>query len=63
MLTGKIPADAIRRKIGEKIDSLEEMDDILLSCEQKKAVMKGLSVNANERYDNLAQLAKDIFMI
>lgn len=55
-LTGKVPDEALERIFVDETPSLLSMPEIELSRSQKKAVMKGISVRAQERYSSIREL-------
>lgn len=55
-LTGKVPDEALERIFVDETPSLLSMPEIELSRCQKKAVMKGISVRAQERYSSIREL-------
>lgn len=61
MLTGNTPEESVERALGADTISLETMKDIELSDKQKKAIMKGMSVKAEERYQNVKALMDDLY--
>lgn len=60
MLTGNLPEDAIERVFEDEISS-EDLYDIDWSECQKRALIKGLSVRAEERYPNVELLMEDLY--
>ena len=61
MLTGITPEEAIERVLGAPMKSLLDMPEIDLSEKQKSAIMKGISVKAEERYQNVEQLISVLY--
>lgn len=61
MLTGKAPEDVIERMIGAKVEPLSDFPDINLSEKAKNAIMKGISVRAEDRYQNITDLMGDLY--
>lgn len=55
-LTGTVPDEALERIFVDEMPSLLSMPEVELSRSQKKAVMKGISVRAQERYSNIGEL-------
>lgn len=55
-LTGTVPDEALERIFVDEMPSLLSMPEVELSRSQKKAVMKGISVRAQERYSNISEL-------
>lgn len=58
MLSGKAPDEAIDRILDDETKSLLDMKEVLLSKKLKKAVMKGISLRYNERYQTVTELKK-----
>ncbi len=56
MLTGLVPMESVERIVGGRIESLENMSDIDITDKQKKGIMKGLEVEAKDRYQSVHQL-------
>lgn len=61
MMTGKEPIDVVERIAGKTLTSLEEMPDIELSSKKKATIMKGLSIRAENRYQNMEQLMEALY--
>lgn len=61
MLTAKTPEDAIERMIGASMKSLVEMPEVELSIRQKEALMKGISVRAEDRYETIGKLMAELY--
>ena len=61
MLTAKTPEDAIERMIGAPMKSLTEMKDVALGVRQKEALMKGISIHARDRYENVERLMEVLY--
>lgn len=61
MLTANIPEDAIERMIGAPMKSLAEMPEVELRIGQKQALMKGISIRAQDRYDTLGNLMAELY--
>lgn len=55
-LTGIVPDEALERVFMDEVPSLLAMPEVALSRRQKKAVMKGISVQAQERYKDIRGL-------
>ncbi len=55
-LTGTVPDEALERIFVDETPSLLSMPQVELSRRQKKAVMKGISVRAKERYSSIREL-------
>lgn len=56
MLTGEVPTDAVLRALGDDVPSLVNMKQMEISAKQKKAIMKGMAVNAKNRWQNIREL-------
>lgn len=61
MLTARTPEDAIERMIGASMKSLVDMPEVELTVRQKEALMKGVSIRAEDRYDNIAKLMTELY--
>lgn len=61
MLTARVPEDVIERIIGASMKSLVDMPEVELSVRQKEALMKGISIRAEDRYDNIAKLMTELY--
>lgn len=61
MLTGKVPLDAIERMAGEVIKPLTDMPEVNIPIKAKEAIMKGMSVRAEDRYQDVSELMADIY--
>ncbi len=61
MLTGKAPLDAIERMAGEIIKPLTDMPEVNIPIRAKEAIMKGMSVRAEDRYQDVRELMADIY--
>lgn len=57
-LTGSVPDESLERLFVDEMPSLLMMSDVDLSRSQKKAIMKGISVNIKERYSSIQELRK-----
>lgn len=57
MITGMVPEDAMERWISDKITNLQDIFGTGLAPEQSQAIMKGLAVKKEDRYQDVAQLA------
>lgn len=55
-LTGRVPDESLERLFVDETPSLLSMPEIELSRGQKKAIMKGISVNVKERYSCIREL-------
>lgn len=56
MLTGNAPTDSVIRALGDDMPSLLNMKDLGISARQKKAIMKGMAVNAKNRWQSIREL-------
>lgn len=56
MLTGIVPEESVSRMIKDQVVSLDTMNRIDLSTEQKQAIMKGMSVEYGQRYEQMSEL-------
>lgn len=56
MLTGEAPTDSVIRALGDDMPSLLNMKELEISTKQKKAVMKGMAVNAKNRWQSIREL-------
>ncbi len=61
MLTAKTPEDAIERMIGAKMQSLMEKKEVKLEEKQKEAIMKGISIRAEDRYEDMEKLMQVLY--
>lgn len=61
MLTGEVPMDSVMRAIEDDMPSLVSMPEIDLPMHQKKAIMKGMSVSAESRYQTVMELWEALF--
>lgn len=61
MLTGDTPVEALERIFEDEMPSLLDMSDISLPNSQKNAIMKGISVRAEERYPSMQELKNALF--
>ena len=61
MITGMVPEDAMERWISDKITNLQDIFGTGLAPEQSQAIMKGLAVKKEDRYQDVAQLAKALY--
>lgn len=57
-LTGNVPDESLERIFVDEVPSLLMMNQVDLSRSQKKAIMKGISVNVKERYSSISELRK-----
>lgn len=56
MLAGKAPDEAIDRILDDETMSLLDMKEVLLPRKIKQAIMKGISLRYNERYQTVSEL-------
>lgn len=56
MLAGKAPDEAIDRILDDETRSLLDMKDVSLPRKMKQAVMKGISLRYNDRYQTVSEL-------
>lgn len=56
MLTGKAPDEAIDRILDDELMSLVDIKEVLLPKKIKKAIMKGISLRYDERYQKISDL-------
>ena len=61
MMTGKIPDESVERVYADHLVTLQQMDDISLSLQQKKAIDKGMAVLAKDRYQDLEEFYNDLY--
>lgn len=61
MLTGTVPLDAVERMAGETLSSIGDMPDIELSYKAKKAIMKGMALKPENRYQKTEQLINALY--
>lgn len=61
MLTAKTPEDAIERVIGAPMKSLVDMPEVELRTRQKEALMKGISIRAEDRYEAIEKLMAELY--
>ncbi len=61
MITGMVPEDAMERWISDRLTDLREIYGTGLTPEQSQAVMKGLAVKKEDRYENLAALCGALY--
>ncbi len=61
MLTGKAPLEALERIFEDEMPSILDMPDIDLSVQQKRVIMKGISVRAEERYQSMSELKTALY--
>lgn len=56
MMTGKTPLDSVIRALEDSMPSLVSMKELNIPVGQRRAVMKGLAVNAKDRWQNIGDL-------
>ncbi len=61
MITGMVPEDAMERWINDRLTDLGEIYGTGLSAGQSAAIMKGLAVRKEERYQELGQLCQELY--
>lgn len=61
MLTGIIPKNSTERVLRDEVIPLTEMENISLKEEQKQAIMKGMSVDIENRYQSMSELYHAFF--
>lgn len=61
MITGMVPEDAMERWISDRLTDLQEIYGTGLTPEQAQAVMKGLAVKKEDRYENLTALCEALY--
>lgn len=60
-MTASIPDEAIQRTLEDRVIPLWELSDINLSNVQMKAIMKGMKVRAEDRYQNVKDLYEALY--
>lgn len=61
MLTGIVPEESVSRMIKDQVVPLYEMSRIGLMKEQKQAIMKGMSIEYEQRYGKLSELVQALY--
>lgn len=61
MLTSIVPNESIERMIKDDMQSLRDMPQVQLSNVQKDAIMKGVAVKADKRFQNMEQLEEALY--
>ena len=61
MITGMVPEDAMERWISDRLTDLQEIYGTGLTPAQAQAVMKGLAVKKEDRYENLTALCEALY--
>ena len=56
MVTGIVPYEAVERMLDDKLAGLSVFPDINISGTQKNAVMRGMSVKPEERFQTIQEL-------
>lgn len=56
MITGKPPIDSVIRALEDSMPSLVSMKELNIPARQRRAIMKGLAVNAKDRWQNVGEL-------
>lgn len=62
MITGMVPEDAMERWINDRLTDLGKIYGTGLSAGQSAAIMKGLAVRKEERYQELGQLCQELYL-
>lgn len=60
-LTGKAPEESIQRVLEDDMPSLTEMTDVDLPMQQKRAFMKGMTVEFHHRYQTMDELYQGLY--
>lgn len=60
-LTGKAPDESIQRVLEDDMPSLTEMTDVDLPTQQKRAFMKGMTVDFHHRYQTMDELYQGLY--
>lgn len=60
-LTGKAPDESIQRMLEDDMPSLLDMPELSLGITQKKALMKGLTVDFHNRYQTMGELYRGLY--
>lgn len=60
-LTGKAPDESIQRVLEDDMPSLTEMTDVDLPMRQKRAFMKGMTVDFHHRYQTMDELYQGLY--
>lgn len=61
MITATVPMDSIRRSVSDDMLSLVDMREISLPSKQKRALMKGMEIVAEKRYQTISQLCEALY--
>lgn len=56
MITGKPPIDSVIRALEDSMPSLVSMKELNIPARQRRAIMKGMAVNAKDRWQNIGDL-------
>lgn len=62
MMTGVTPAEAVERVIRDEVVLLEKQPQIELDLSRKKAIDKGMSVFAKDRFQSVEELYEELYM-
>lgn len=60
-MTGKAPDESIQRVLEDDMPSLTEMTDVDLPMRQKRAFMKGMTVDFHHRYQTMDELYQGLY--
>lgn len=60
-LTGKAPDESIQRVLEDDMPPLTEMTDVDLPMQQKRAFMKGMTVDFHHRYQTMDELYRGLY--
>ena len=60
-MTGVAPDEAIQRTIEDKVEPLWDKPDIGITKEQSRAIMKGMSVHGEDRFQSVAALYQQLY--
>ncbi len=61
MMTGTAPVDSVIRALGDDMPSLISMKELGISMKQRKAIMRGLSVTAKNRWQTMGELCEALY--
>lgn len=61
MLTGIPPDEAIDRMLGDRLVSLCDMPEVSLSASEKRTIMWGMAVQADDRIRDMEQLLEELY--
>lgn len=62
MTTGIIPDDCVERVVKDKLKSLNIIEDTGLKADESDAIMKGLAVWPDDRYQTMSELYKALYV-